>query len=168
MDSAELSLWRERVRRSLRRHVLGHRRLLAGLCAALAELTALDALRPSSPAVVAAPPRPVTPASLAASHPALSVVPVRLPDAAMASLLRVGDRIDLLATDPDGGETTVVGDHALVLALPPAGGSDENGGESAVTSGLTGRLVVVGVPPGTVESVTSASVRDFLSYAYAH
>ena len=39
-------------------------------------------------------------ASLAAAYPGAVAVPVRLPDAGMAALLRVGDRIDLVAADP--------------------------------------------------------------------
>ena len=161
-----MNRWRERARRWLRRHVLGHRRLLAGVCAALAVLAALNALRPAPPVTVAAAGRRPAP-GLAAAHPGLTVLPVRLTDADTAALLHVGDHVDLLATDAETGQTTVVCEHAVVLALPAAD-SGEDGGENAVTSGLTGRLVVVGVPPGTVEPVTSASVRDFLSYAYAN
>lgn len=166
MELTDLTQWRDRARRWLRRHVLGHRRLIAGVCVGLAVLTALNVLRPAAPVTVTAAGRQVTP-SLAASHPGLTVLPVRLTDGDTAALLRAGDRIDLLATDSQTGETTVVCAGALVLALPRGGGAVE-GGENAVTSGLGGRLVVVGVPPSAVEPLTSASVRDFLSYAYAH
>ena len=47
-------------------------------------------------------------ASLAAAYPDDVVVPVRLPDAGMAALLRVGDRIDLVAADPQGDSARVV------------------------------------------------------------
>ena len=40
--------------------------------------------------------------ALAASYPGLTAVPVRLPDAGMADLLRVGDHVDLVAADPQG------------------------------------------------------------------
>jgi len=164
MELTDLELWRDRARRRLCRHVLGHRRLLAGLCAGLAVLAVVSALRPAAPTTVAAAGRGSGP-GLAASHPGLTVLPVRLTDADTAALLRVGDRVDLLATDSQTGETTVVCAGALVVGLPRADGND---GRNSVTSGLTGRLVVIGVPPGAVEPVTSASVRDFLSYAYAH
>ncbi len=45
-------------------------------------------------------------------------VPVRLPDAAMVDLLTVGDRIDLIATDPEGSGASVVAADVPVLALP--------------------------------------------------
>ena len=48
----------------------------------------------------------------------LTATPVRLPDAGMVGLLRVGDRIDLVAADPrgDGAETVAV--DVPVLAIP--------------------------------------------------
>lgn len=111
--------------------------------------------------------------TLTAGHPELVAVPVRLPDAGMAALLRVGDRVRLLATDPQGGATTSVADDALVLALPAddrgsGAGSGSPPGADGVTSPLGGRLVVVGVPEDLVTRVTSAAVRDFLTYAYPH
>lgn len=114
--------------------------------------------------------------SLTEGRPGLVAVPIRLPDADMARLLRVGDRIRLLATDAQRGGTTTVAPDALVLALPgadgggsgssPAGGALGSSGANGVTSGLAGRLVVVGIDEDLVTLVTSASVRDFLSYAY--
>jgi Flp pilus assembly protein CpaB len=106
--------------------------------------------------------------ALTAGHPELVAVPVRLPDAGMAALLRVGDRVRLLATDPQGGTTQTVAGDALVLALPAvdAANSAETTGANGVTSGLGGRLVVVGIAESLVTAVTSASVRDFLTYAY--
>ncbi len=52
-------------------------------------------------------------------------VPVRLPDAEMAALLRVGDRVDLLAADPAAGSgagATLVAAGVDVLAVPVSGG----------------------------------------------
>lgn len=110
---------------------------------------------------------------LTTGHPGLVAVPVRLPDAAMASLLRVGDRVELLATDPQDGNTTVTAADALVLALPAAGAAAESpvtpeDPENAVTTGGGGRLVVVGVTENLVTRVAGAAVRDFLTYAYGH
>lgn len=108
--------------------------------------------------------------------PGMVAVPIRLPDADMAGLLRVGDHVRLLATDAQHGGTTTVAPDALVLALPgadgddhgssPTGGALATAGANGVTSGLGGRLVVVGIDEDLVTLVTSASVRDFLSYAY--
>lgn len=102
---------------------------------------------------------------LTAGRPGLVAVPVRLPDPEMAALLRVGDHLRLLATDAASGATRVVAPDAEVLALPPAETSGSAGG-NGVMAGLNGRLIVVGVPDGLVTGVTSASVRDFLTYAY--
>ena len=93
-------------------------------------------------------------------HPGLVAMPVRLPDGAMAELLRVGDSIDLLAADPQGGAPAPVADAALVLALPL--GSDDTAAD-----GLPGRLVVLGVPDADVADVAQASVTRFLAFSYS-
>jgi pilus assembly protein CpaB len=52
--------------------------------------------------------------------------PVRLADLAVASLVRAGDRVDVLATQPDAETAEVVAGSALVLATPD--GDDAAGG----------------------------------------
>lgn len=99
--------------------------------------------------------------ALTDGYPGLVAVPVRLPDAGTAALLRVGDRIDLVSADPEGGPAAVVAESVPVLALP--GTPDEAG-----ATGLTGRLVVVGTAPGDVARIADASVRTFLTIAFAH
>lgn len=98
--------------------------------------------------------------ALTDGYPGLSAVPVRLPDAAMAGLLRVGDRVDLVSADPQGGGAAVVATDVPVLAIPAAA-------PDAGASGLTGRLVVVGAPPAQVPAIADASVRTFLTIAFA-
>ena len=98
--------------------------------------------------------------ALTDGYPGLAAVPVRLPDAAMADLLRVGDRIDLVSADPQGGGATVVASDVPVLAIPDAA-------PTAGGSGLTGRLVVVGAAPTDVARIADASVRTFVTVAYA-
>lgn len=44
--------------------------------------------------------------------------PVRLADVAVASLVRTGDRVDVLATGPEADLATVVAERALVLVAP--------------------------------------------------
>ena len=83
--------------------------------------------------------------------------PVRLPDAGMAGLLAVGDRIDLVATDPQTGTAETVAAGVPVLAMPRA----------APQADTPGALVVVGVLPGEVTTVTSAAVGSFLTYAFS-
>ncbi|MDN4159898.1 SAF domain-containing protein [Nocardioides abyssi] len=98
---------------------------------------------------------------LTEGRPDLVAVPVRLPDAGMAALLEVGDRIDLLAADPRAGGADVVAGGVPVLALPvdddPAVGGN----------GLTGRLVVVGAGPTEVTAVADAATRAFLTFAWS-
>lgn len=102
--------------------------------------------------------------SLTEGHPDLTAVPVRFPDPAMAGLLHVGDRVDLYATDPASARTEKVTADALVLGLPDP--ASHNVDPNAVTNGLQGRLIIVGVAAGSVETVTSASVGGFLTFAY--
>lgn len=99
-------------------------------------------------------------ATLADGLPGVTATPVRIPDAATAALLRVGDRVDVLAADPQGGPTQTLAESALVLALP--GPVDD-----AVADALPGRLVVLGLDGAEVAAVAGASVTHFLTIAYA-
>lgn len=94
---------------------------------------------------------------LATGDPDRVAVPVRLPDAAAVALLDVGDRVDLLATDPQAGGSEVVAAAVTVLAVPAPV-------EDA--SSQPGALVVLGVPSASVTRVADASVRYFLTYAF--
>lgn len=99
--------------------------------------------------------------ALSAMQPGVVAMPVRLSDGAMVALLHVGDRLHLLTTDPASGRTTSVADRVIVLAAPPV-----EDAQNGVMNRLAGRLVVVGIPEDLVATVTSASVRGFLSFAY--
>jgi len=98
--------------------------------------------------------------ALARSHPDLTALPVRFPDAAMVDLLEVGDVIDVIATDPQGSGASVVSAGVPVLAIPPIDAAV--GGD-----GQAGALVVVGAAPADVTRLADAGVRLFLTYAYA-
>lgn len=102
--------------------------------------------------------------ALTTAQPGLVALPVRFTDAAMAGLLRVGDRIHLLVTDATSGHTSSVADGVTVLAVPAPAEADQSG----VMNQLSGRLVIVGITEGMVTAVTSAAVRGFLSFAYDH
>lgn len=95
---------------------------------------------------------------LADAHPDLAVLPVRLPDPAVVELLRVGDRIDLSAVDPETGESSELASDVLVLAIPPPSDSG---------SALTGRLVVAGVTPERAKFVAAATLREFLTVQFS-
>ena len=98
--------------------------------------------------------------ALTDGYPGLVAVPVRLPDAGMAGLLRVGDRIDLVSADPQGRAAETVAVGVPVLALPDT--PTEVG-----AAGLTGRLVVVGARPEDVARIADSSVRTFVTIAFA-
>ena len=100
-------------------------------------------------------------ASLLRGYPGAVAIPVRLGDPGAAALLRVGDRVDLLAADPQGrSPARLVTSQAPVLALPhvAAGGTDL----------VSGALVVVAVPPETARDLAAAAVTSFLSVTIGH
>lgn len=85
--------------------------------------------------------------ALLAAHPGTVAVPVRLPDPGLRGLLRVGDRVDLVAAGRAGGAVVLTAD-APVLTLPRAARS----GPTA-----TGVLVVLAVPEAEALDVVRAS-----------
>lgn len=99
--------------------------------------------------------RLVSPA-LTEGYPGLAAYPVRIPDAGAVGLLRVGDRIDVLATDPESAAASVLLTRAPVLALPDAA-------DATAAEGLSGRLVVLGVPRAALGEVGEAAITRFLS-----
>jgi Flp pilus assembly protein CpaB len=97
---------------------------------------------------------------LTTGQPGLVAVPVRLPDPGMVALLDVGDRIDLVATDPQEGGASLVAADVPVLAIPAAD-------DQASASGLPGRLIVVGADSSQIEPLADAAVRSFVTYTWA-
>jgi Flp pilus assembly protein CpaB len=92
-------------------------------------------------------------ASLLEGYPGLVAVPVRIGDPGSVRL-RVGDRVDLVAADPQGErDAVVVGRGVPVLAIPRARDPGPTGGA----------LVVLGLPETSVGAVARASVTAFLS-----
>jgi hypothetical protein len=100
-------------------------------------------------------------AQLADGFDGLTATPVRLPDAGMVDLLRVGDHIDLVAADPRGTGAETVAVDAPVLAIP----SEAAGGPG--TAGLPGRLVVVGIEDDEVDTVAAAAVGSFVTFTWS-
>jgi Flp pilus assembly protein CpaB len=100
-------------------------------------------------------------AGLLQGYPGLVAVPIRIPDSAVVDLLKVGDEIDLLATDPGGSGTERIAASVPVLALPRAAdtGSDLQGPAPG------GRLIVVGNTPETARNVADAATQGYLSIA---
>ncbi len=99
--------------------------------------------------------RLVAPA-LVAGYPGRVAMPVRIADADMVGLLRVGDHVDLVAADPRAGTATYAALDVPVLALPTP--TDDHRSET-----LGGRLVVVAVLPDEVAQIAGASATDLLS-----
>ena len=94
--------------------------------------------------------------ALAEAGPGRAVLPLRLPDAGMASLLRPGDEVDLLATDPGTGQARLLAHDVTVLARPadvpegPAGGAG-------------GALVLFSVRDQEVINISGAALSEFLT-----
>ncbi|MDR6173588.1 pilus assembly protein CpaB [Nocardioides zeae] len=88
-------------------------------------------------------------------------VPIRLPDAGVASLLGVGDVVDVLATDAESGTTRTAARDVRVVALPPDDGD-------VGAAGLGGRLVVVAAPRETAVTLAGAAVHHFLTIAFTN
>jgi Flp pilus assembly protein CpaB len=89
-------------------------------------------------------------------YPGLVATPVRLADAASVAMLRVGDRIDLVAADPEGRAARAVARGAPVVALPRSASLDrdlEPGG-----------LVVVAVSEQQALLLARAAVTQVVSY----
>lgn len=97
--------------------------------------------------------------ALAEAQPGEQAVPVRLPDDAMADLVRAGDEIDLLATDPGSGESRTVATDVRVLAVPRR---DSTAGSEATA----GTLVVLALTPDRVRTVTGAALAEYLTIAF--
>jgi len=96
---------------------------------------------------------------LALAQPGQTIVPVRLPDAGMAALLRAGDEVDLLATDPGTGEAALVAGDVTVLATP-------RGLPDGPTGGSGGALVVVGASAEEAVRIAGAALTQFLSVSW--
>lgn len=98
---------------------------------------------------------------LLAGHPGLAAVPVRISDPEVVGLLRVGDRVDLLATDADDpAEARVVAVDALVLTIP-------RGGFDRISTDLSGQIVVLGIASENVGRVVAAQVTSFVTTVLA-
>jgi pilus assembly protein CpaB len=80
--------------------------------------------------------------------------PVRLADLAVASLVRTGDRVDVLATPPDAGSAELVARGALVLAAP---------GPSADPGVEAGGLLLIAVDDATAARLAAASTTATLT-----
>lgn len=89
-----------------------------------------------------------------------ALVPVRLDDPAVAGLLRVGDRVDVLASPADGSPAGVIAAGARVLALP---GSPESSGPFDTGVDSRGPLVLLEVSPDEAGELVQAQTHQRLT-----
>lgn len=110
---------------------------------------------------------PITPAHLVGAErltgdPGRAAVAVRIPDPAVAELLSPGQRVALVASDPQGTRPPErIAEDAAVVAVPRATGADAGPGA------LGGRLVVFAVPADEADDVASAGASRYLSVVWS-
>ena len=80
-------------------------------------------------------------------------MPLRVTDAAVVDLLRVGDRVGFVVADPDGRDAPrLLLEDAPIVAIPAR--------EDGIGSGSSGRLVVVAVPRSVASAVAAAAATS--------
>lgn len=95
-----------------------------------------------------------------AGYPGREAVAVRIPDADVVALLTPGQRVTLIATDPQGAQPPErIVDDAAVLSIPKP--------PATPSATLTGRLVVVAVPTDRVEDLAAAATSRFLTVVWS-
>jgi pilus assembly protein CpaB len=97
-----------------------------------------------------------TTAARASVPPGHVIAPLRLPDTALAALLRPGDIVDVIAADPEAEQAAVVAASARVVTVPQV--SDDRLGP-----GPEGALVLINVDSQTAAVVARAAVSATLS-----
>lgn len=92
-------------------------------------------------------------------YPDRSAIGLRIPDQDAAALLHPGDRVDLIASDPQSNADPerLVSD-AVVLALPKP---DPDAAQLGTTG--NGRLVLFAVPRADVEHIAAVSTSHYLT-----
>jgi Flp pilus assembly protein CpaB len=89
-------------------------------------------------------------------YPGTTAVPLRITDAAVVDLLRVGDRVSLVVADPDGRAAPhVLLEDVPVVAIPRSR-------EGAFGNGMPGRLVVAAVPTDSASEVAATAATSIL------
>jgi pilus assembly protein CpaB len=89
-------------------------------------------------------------------YPGATAVPLRVTDAAVVDLLKVGDRVSFVVADPDGRSVpTLLLRDVPVVAIPQA----NDGGAG---SGTPGRLVIAAVPSESASEVAARAATAVL------
>ncbi|RFU83373.1 hypothetical protein DY218_28070 [Streptomyces triticagri] len=92
-----------------------------------------------------------------AGRTALVTAPVRIADAETVRLLRPGDRVDVIAADPDEASARVVAAGVRVQHVP------EGAGDAADATLRDGALVVLSVPRTTAVRLAGAAANARLA-----
>lgn len=95
----------------------------------------------------------------AAASPGLVLAPLRLSDAGVVALLHAGDRVDILAADPQAGDADVLAEQVRVATIP----ADRSGSGIGGSVASDGALILVEVDPETAKLLARASVSASLS-----
>ncbi len=93
-----------------------------------------------------------------ASASGMVIAPLRLTDAAVAALVRVGDRVDVIAASDSAAKARVMASRVLVVGLPPA----TDGGALAGGDG-SGALLLVEVDLPTATALNDTDAAGHLS-----
>ncbi len=101
---------------------------------------------------------------LSATGPGRVVVPARLADAGIVGVLRVGDAIDVMATDPGTGQVTRVASRARIATVP----TGDDGGPFSASSPQDEVLVLLEVTQAESLDLTRAAATSRLSVVLPH
>lgn len=88
------------------------------------------------------------------------VAPLRVDDPELIGLLQIGDRLDVLAAESQGGTAHVIADRVRVVTIPRTAGSSGIGG---TTSEGPGSLLLVEVTPEDAALLAQAVVSAQIS-----
>jgi len=89
-------------------------------------------------------------------YPGATAVPLRVTDAAVVDLLRVGDRVSFVVADPDGRSTpTLLLRDVPLVAIPRAT-------QGGLGNGTPGRLVVAAVPRDSANDIAARAATSIL------
>jgi Flp pilus assembly protein CpaB len=134
----------------------------SGATAVVADLAGRTLAAPVRAGEVLTDRRVVAP-SLVAGYPGLVAVPVRVAEAGVLRLLRVGDVVDVVAAPVDGsGRAWVAAPSARVVVVPEP---DERDASAADTVG--GGLVVVAVTPDQALGLVGAASARLLTVTWS-
>jgi Flp pilus assembly protein CpaB len=108
--------------------------------------------------------RRVVEPGLVEGYPGLVAVPVRVAEAGVLRLLRVGDAVDLVAAPVQGsGRAWVAAPAARVVAVP----EDDEDDRAAAVDTIGGGLVVVAVPPDQALGLVAAASTRLLTVTWS-